>query len=198
MKKKIEKLLNEKVHTNTLPEFEAGDKVRVTTREEIGGQMRTRRFEGICIARSGDGPNETAKIRKTSFGVGVERIFPLQSPIIESIEIVRKGKVRRAKLNYLEGRSTRDARIKERRIDSDEVNRVESEDTETPPDEVTDDETDSRPPSDEGTESSVEEAAASTSEGDEPAGEDELSDDSTEDAPDESSAESRTEESVSS
>jgi len=97
------------------------------------GETRTRRFEGICIGRRGEGPDQTFKVRKVSFGVGVERIFPLYSPVIENIEVLRKGKVRRAKLNYLEGRSARESRIEERRADLDSINDVAEESDAAPP-----------------------------------------------------------------
>lgn len=104
------------------PDFQPGDRIEVTTRVDIGGEKRTRRFEGVCIARRGEGPDQTFKVRKISFGVGVERLFSLYSPLIESIEILSKGKVRRAKLNYLEGRSAREARIEEQRADLEALN----------------------------------------------------------------------------
>jgi len=132
MDTRIQKILEDEMKERNYPDFEAGDTIRVRTREDIGGQMRPRSFEGVCIGREGKGPNRTFKVRKTSFGVGIERIFPLYSPIIQEIEIVRKGKVRRSKLTYLEGRSQKDSRIKQQRVDLDEVNRVEDMESEPP------------------------------------------------------------------
>ncbi|GEM_PF-42674 len=126
MKGSTREVLNEELSQGEYPDFQPGDKIRVETREDIGGHMRTRFFEGVCIARKGEGIDQTFKVRKDSFGVGVERIFPLHSPIIESIRVLRKGVVRRAKLNYLAEKSSRDARIEERRADLDAINRVQS------------------------------------------------------------------------
>lgn len=140
MDTRIQDMLEDEVKDRNFPEFEAGDTIRVTTREQIGGQLRTRSFEGVCIGRQGKGPNRTFKVRKNSFGVGIERIFPLYAEIIEDIEIIRKGKVRRSKLSYLAGRSQKDSRIKQQRVDLEEVNRVEdlSNEPETEVDESTD------------------------------------------------------------
>lgn len=123
MKKSLQDAIRQKELPDAkYPDFQPGDRIEVTTRVEIGGEKRTRRFEGVCIARRGEGPDETFKVRKISFGVGVERLFPLYSPLIESIEVLSKGKVRRAKLNYLEGRSARKARIEEQRADLEAIN----------------------------------------------------------------------------
>jgi len=137
MDSKIQDLLESELKDRDYPDFETGDTISVFTREEIGGQMRDRKFEGVCISRDGKGPDQTFKVRKDSFGVGVERIFPLYSPMIKDIKVERKGKVRQAKLNYLEERSQKDARIEEERVDLDEINRVGSEEEET--EEVSDD-----------------------------------------------------------
>ncbi len=126
MKGSTREVLKEELAEGEYPDFQPGDKIRVETREDIGGQKRRRFFEGICIARKGEGIDQTFKVRKDSFGVGVERIFPLHSPIIESIRVLRKGVVRQAKLNYLAEKSSRDARIEERRADLDAINRVQS------------------------------------------------------------------------
>ena len=96
------------------PEFSAGDTLTVNVRIKEGERERVQRFEGVCIARSGGGVNENFTVRKISFGEGVERVFPLYSPNIESIEVKRKGKVRRAKLYYLRDRRGKSARIAER------------------------------------------------------------------------------------
>ncbi|MCL4156501.1 UNVERIFIED_CONTAM: hypothetical protein GTU68_033807 [Idotea baltica] len=98
----------------TLPEFSPGDTLAVMVKIKEGDRERVQRFEGVCIARAGGGLNENFTVRKISFGEGVERIFPVASPMIESIEVKRKGKVRRAKLYYLRDRRGKSARIAER------------------------------------------------------------------------------------
>lgn len=98
-----------------VPDFRPGDTVRVNVRVVEGGRERVQVFEGAVIARSGGGIRETFTVRKVSFGVGVERIFPVHSPIIQSIEVVRRGAVRRAKLYYLRDRVGKATRIKEKR-----------------------------------------------------------------------------------
>jgi large subunit ribosomal protein L19 len=97
-----------------VPEFETGDTVRVNVRVREGDKERTQAFEGICIAKKGGGASETFTVRKVSAGIGVERVFPLHSPMIESIKVVRRGHVRRAKLYYLRARKGKAARIRER------------------------------------------------------------------------------------
>jgi len=98
-----------------LPEFDPGDTVRVLYRVREGEKERTQAFEGTCIAKRGGGMNETFTVRKISSGIGVERIFPLHAPSIKSIEVVRRGRVRRAKLYYLRGLRGKSARIQEKR-----------------------------------------------------------------------------------
>lgn len=98
-----------------IPEFRAGDTLRVGVRVVEGTRTRTQNFEGVCIARSNRGINSNFTVRKMSFGEGVERVFPLYSPNIESIDVVRRGVVRRAKLYYLRGRTGKRARIAERK-----------------------------------------------------------------------------------
>ncbi len=98
-----------------IPEFRAGDTVRVGVRVVEGQRTRTQNFEGVVIARSNRSINSNFTVRKISFGEGVERVFPLYSPNIESITVVRRGIVRRAKLYYLRGRTGKRARIAERR-----------------------------------------------------------------------------------
>ncbi|GGD90927.1 hypothetical protein GCM10011515_08230 [Tsuneonella deserti] len=98
-----------------IPAFRAGDTVRVGVRVVEGTRTRTQNFEGVCIARSNRGINSNFTVRKMSFGEGVERVFPLYSPNIESVTVVRRGIVRRAKLYYLRGRTGKRARIAERR-----------------------------------------------------------------------------------
>ncbi|HEX3699142.1 MAG TPA: 50S ribosomal protein L19 [Phenylobacterium sp.] len=97
-----------------LPEFKPGDTVRVNVRIKEGERERVQAYEGVCIARSGHGVHENFTVRKISFGEGVERVFPLLSPMIESIEVKRRGVVRRAKLYYLRDRRGKSARIAER------------------------------------------------------------------------------------
>ena len=98
-----------------VPTFRAGDTLRVGVRVVEGERTRIQNFEGVCIARSNKGMGSNFTVRKMSFGEGVERVFPLYSPNIDSITVVRKGVVRRAKLYYLRGRTGKRARIAERR-----------------------------------------------------------------------------------
>ena len=100
---------------NDVPEFRAGDTVRVHVRIKEGEKERTQIFEGLVIYRHGGGISATFTVRKISSGVGVEKIFPVHSPMIAKIEVVRLGKVRRAKLSYIRSLSAKAARIKERR-----------------------------------------------------------------------------------
>jgi large subunit ribosomal protein L19 len=114
------KSLRKKAH----PAFRPGDTVKVAVKvveqsyDEKAKQMKTRErlqaFEGVCIARQGEGLNESFTVRKISYGEGVERVFPVYSPLVDSVAVVRKGKVRRAKLYYLRGRRGKSARIGER------------------------------------------------------------------------------------
>jgi len=110
----IQAIEREQMRTD-IPDFRPGDTVRVHVKVIEGERERIQVFEGVVIARSGGGIRETFTVRKVSQGVGVERIFPLHSPRIEKIEVVRRGKVRRAKLYYLRQRVGKAARIKERR-----------------------------------------------------------------------------------
>ena len=96
-----------------VPDFNAGDTVIVNVKVVEGERTRVQAYEGVCIARSGGGLNENFTVRKLSYGEGVERIFPVYSPLIDSIKVVRHGKVRRAKLYYLKGRTGKSARITE-------------------------------------------------------------------------------------
>jgi large subunit ribosomal protein L19 len=98
-----------------VPDFDAGDNVKVHVKVIEGNRERVQVFQGTVIARKGDGVRETFTVRKLSFGVGVERIFPLHSPIIEKIERVSRGDVRRAKLYYLRDRVGKAAKVKEKR-----------------------------------------------------------------------------------
>ncbi len=98
-----------------IPEFRPGDTLRVGVKVIEGDRARVQNFEGVCIARANKGINSNFTVRKISFGEGVERVFPLYSPTVDSIEVVRRGAVRRAKLYYLRGRTGKSARIAERR-----------------------------------------------------------------------------------
>src|SRR6202047_4928118 len=97
-----------------IPDFGPGDTVLVNVKVVEGDRTRVQAYEGVCIGRAGGGLNENFTVRKISYGEGVERVFPLYSPMIDSIEVVRRGKVRRAKLYYLRGRRGKSARIIER------------------------------------------------------------------------------------
>jgi len=113
------------------PEFRPGDTLKVNVKvvdatfDEKTKQMKTREriqaFEGVCIARQGEGINESFTVRKISYGEGVERVFPIFSPLVDSVEVVRKGRVRRAKLYYLRGRRGKAARIAERQDRASEI-----------------------------------------------------------------------------
>ncbi len=114
----IEQLEQEQIAELTakrkIPEFAPGDTLRVKLRITEGTRERIQTFEAVCIARSGKGINQNFTMRKISYGEGLERVFPLYSPLIESVEVVRHGDVRRAKLYYLRGRTGKRARIAER------------------------------------------------------------------------------------
>lgn len=103
------------METKKVPQFRAGDTLRVGVRVVEGERTRVQNYEGVCIARSNKGMGSNFTVRKISFGEGVERVFPLYSPNIDAIEVVRRGVVRRAKLYYLRGRSGKSARIVEKR-----------------------------------------------------------------------------------
>jgi large subunit ribosomal protein L19 len=111
-KEEAERLLT----ARKIPEFRPGDTLRVNVRIKEGERERVQAYEGVCIARSGKGVDESFTVRKISFGEGVERVFPLLSPMIESIEVKRRGVVRRAKLYYLRDRRGKSARIAERQM----------------------------------------------------------------------------------
>ena len=97
-----------------IPDFRPGDTLRVGVKVVEGDRSRVQMYEGVCIARANKGVNSNFTVRKISFGEGVERVFPLYSPIVDSIEVVRRGAVRRAKLYYLRGRRGKSARIAEK------------------------------------------------------------------------------------
>lgn len=107
--------LNELAEKREVPEFAQGDTVRVNVKVVEGQRSRIQAYEGVCIGRAGNGLHENFTVRKISYGEGVERIFPIYSPLIDSIEVVRRGKVRRAKLYYLRGLRGKAARIAERK-----------------------------------------------------------------------------------
>jgi large subunit ribosomal protein L19 len=102
----------------TIPPFEPGDTVLVNVKVVEGERSRIQAYEGVCIGRSGSGLNENFTVRKISYGEGVERVFPLYSPMVDSIKVVRRGKVRRAKLYYLRGLRGKSARIVEKKTDT--------------------------------------------------------------------------------
>ena len=108
-----------------VPEFAPGDTLRVSVRVVEGSRSRLQAFEGVCIARANKGLNSSFTVRKLSYGEGVERVFPLYSPLVEKIERVRRGAVRRAKLYYLRGRTGKAARIAEKRDDRGRGRRAE-------------------------------------------------------------------------
>jgi large subunit ribosomal protein L19 len=115
----IEKLEAEQIAKLTegkeIPAFAAGDTLRVAVKVREGDRERTQAFEGVCIARSNKGINSNFTVRKLSYGEGVERVFPLYGPVVDSITVVRRGRVRRAKLYYLRGRTGKSARIAEKK-----------------------------------------------------------------------------------
>src|SRR5256714_7614655 len=106
----------ERAQLRRVPNFQAGDRVRVHFQVVEGARRRTQLFEGVVIKRQGSGARETFTVRKQSFGVGVERTFPVHSPKIERVEVASRGDVRRAKLYYLRGRVGRRARVRERQF----------------------------------------------------------------------------------
>src|SRR5579863_1492598 len=117
----------------TTPEFRPGDTLRVSVKVVEGERERIQAFEGVCIGRKNAGVNSNFTLRKISYGEGVERIFPLYSPRITAIEVVRRGSVRRAKLYYLRARRGKAARITERAREHDQVEAVSVPETGTPP-----------------------------------------------------------------
>lgn len=106
----------QKEYLKDVPDFRAGDTLRVNVRVKEGEKERLQAFEGVCIARRGAGVGATFAVRKISNGVGVERIFPLHSPMLAEIKVVRRGRVRRAKLFYLRGVTGKAARIAEKKV----------------------------------------------------------------------------------
>jgi large subunit ribosomal protein L19 len=112
-----------------MPDFQPGDTLIVNVKIVEGERARVQAYEGVCIGRAGSGLNENFTVRKISYGEGVERVFPLYSPMIDSIEVVRRGKVRRAKLYYLRGRRGKSARIIERQDYAEGVEDTGAEET---------------------------------------------------------------------
>ena len=114
----LEKEEAQRLAARKTPEFRPGDTLRVNVKIKEGERERVQAYEGVCIARSGAGLHENFTVRKISFGEGVERVFPIMSPMIDSIEVKRRGVVRRAKLYYLRDRRGKSARIAERAMHS--------------------------------------------------------------------------------
>ncbi len=112
-KEEIERVMQDR----DLPDFGPGDTLRINVKVTEGSRERVQAFEGVCIARKNRGLNSSFTVRKISYGEGVERVFPLYSPVIDSIQVMRRGAVRRAKLYYLRGRRGKSARIAEKRDD---------------------------------------------------------------------------------
>jgi len=118
--------IEEALKSKKIPSFKSGDTVKVNVYVTEGNKERIQAFEGVCIARSNRGFNSTFTVRKVSHGEGVERVFPLYSPMLESINLVRRGKVRRSKLYYLRQRSGKSARIAEKKDIIKKVNQTPS------------------------------------------------------------------------
>lgn len=112
----VDKITKDQIRDD-VPDFKPGDTLKVYVRIREGEKSRIQLFEGVCVARNNGGVGETFTVRKMSNGIGVQRTFPVNTPIIDHIEVARKGKVRRAKLTYLKGLSAKNARIKEDRRD---------------------------------------------------------------------------------
>jgi large subunit ribosomal protein L19 len=114
MSQLIDKITEQYLKTD-LPEFRPGDTLKVYVKIKEGSKERIQMYEGICMKRQGQGSSETFTVRKMSYGIGVERTFPVHSPMVDKIEVARQGQVRRANLGYLRGLSAKAARIKEKR-----------------------------------------------------------------------------------
>ena len=115
-KNELLKFVEDQVVVQDFPVFKAGDTVTVTYKIREGGKERLQNFQGVVLQRSGSGPTETFTVRKISSGIGVERIFPVSSPFIDSIQVNKRGVVRRARIFYLRGLTGKKARIKEKRV----------------------------------------------------------------------------------
>lgn len=128
--------INEASLRKDIPEFRPGDTLRVYCKIREGDKERVQKFEGVCIRRRRGGINATFTVRKTSFGVGVERVFPLHSPLIERIEVASAGKVRRSRLYYLRKLTGKAARIEGRRVEGEAEGAADAEAVDTPADEA--------------------------------------------------------------
>ena len=117
----FEKEQVERFSEKQIPELGPGDTVQINVKVVEGTRERIQTYEGVCLARSGGGINENVTVRKISYGEGVERVFPIYSPLVDSIKLVRRGRVRRAKLYYLRGLTGKAARIVERRVKTDKT-----------------------------------------------------------------------------
>lgn len=117
----------------SVPDFQPGDTVKVNVKVIEGTRERVQAFEGVCIARAGGGLNENFTVRKISYGEGVERVFPIYSPLVASIELIRRGRVRRAKLYYLRGLTGKAARIAEKRNKATKAEAKAAKTTKTAP-----------------------------------------------------------------
>lgn len=115
MSQQLLREITEAYQKTEVPEFRAGDTVKVSVKIREGNKERIQAFEGLVIKRQGGGISETFTVRKVSYGIGIERTFPVHSPLVESVDVLRKGKVRRARLYYIRGLSAKQSRIKERR-----------------------------------------------------------------------------------
>lgn len=115
-KKELLKFVEDQVEVKEFPEFKAGDTITVTYKIIEGSKERLQNFQGVVLQRVGSGPTETFTVRKISSGIGVERIFPISSPFIDSIKVNKHGVVRRARIFYLRGLTGKKARIKEKRV----------------------------------------------------------------------------------
>ncbi len=122
-----EEQIQEITKTKDIPDFHSGDTLKVNVFVAEGNKERVQAYEGVCIARSNRGFNSTFTVRKISHGEGVERVFPLYSPLIESIKVMRRGDVRRSKLYYLRERSGKSARITEKRVYTKKVKKEKVE-----------------------------------------------------------------------
>ncbi len=115
MSQQLIKEITDEYLKKDVPEFRPGDTLRVSVKIKEGERERIQNFEGVCMKRQGGGISETFTVRKVSYGVGVERAFPVHSPVVDEIKVLRRGKVRRAHIGYVRGLSTKKSRIKERR-----------------------------------------------------------------------------------
>ena len=115
-KNELMKFVEDQIEVQEFPKFKAGDTITVTYKIREGGKERLQSFQGVVLQRAGSGPTETFTVRKISSGIGVERIFPVSSPFIDSIQVNKRGVVRRARIFYLRGLTGKKARIKEKRV----------------------------------------------------------------------------------